>query len=48
MEQFNSYKTLKNMDELFDDLFIRQWRCQENVERKQRNGYEYRFKFGEK
>ena len=48
MEQFNSYKTLKNMDELFDDLFIRQWRCQENVERKQRNDYEYRVKFGEK
>lgn len=48
MEQFNSYKTLKNMDELFDDLFIRQWRCQENVERKQRNDHEYRVKFGEK
>ena len=48
MKQFNSYKTLKNMDELFDDLFIRQWRCQENVERKQRNDYEYRVKFGEK
>ncbi len=48
MEQFNSYKTLKSMDELFDDLFIRQWRCQENVERKQHNDYEYRVKFGEK
>lgn len=48
MEQFNSYKTLKNMNELFDDLFIRQWRCQENVERKQRNDHEYRVKFGEK
>lgn len=46
--QFNAYKTIKRMDELFDDLFIRQWRCQEDVERKQKHSGVYRVKFGEK
>ena len=46
IKQFDSYKTLKNMDKLFDELFIKDWRYQENVKRKERN--EYRIKYGTK
>lgn len=48
LEHFNSKRTLESMDKLFDDLFIKQWRCNEHeYKRREREYYKYT-KFGEK
>lgn len=39
MEYFNSYKTLKRMDELYDDLFIKQWKEITDVRIKSKSEY---------
>lgn len=39
MEYFDSYKTLQRMDELYDDLFIKQWKEIINVKQRQRPDY---------
>ncbi len=42
LEYFNSYKSIKRINELFDELFIKDWRTQQNVKRRQRKEYGYR------
>ena len=46
--KFDSYKTLKDMDKLFDELFIFDWHQseQEQIKKKRRNSYNV--KYGDK
>ena len=45
IEKLDSYKTLQDMDKLFNDLFILDWK---QVERKKKRRKSYDVKYGEK
>lgn len=41
MAYFNSHETLRNLDKLYDDLFIKEWRNYSNGRRKQKSDFGY-------